>query len=98
MTPAEITRLERALNELREERMRDWQSFRDNEFKPFAERNSQEHGGILEQTTQTNANVRELQLWRAKIEGALFAGRVIWAVLGVGLAILGMLLQGKFGG
>jgi len=32
MTPGEITRLEKALRELREERARDWASFREHEF------------------------------------------------------------------
>jgi len=97
MTPEEITRLERALTELREERARDWQSFRDHEFKPFVERNGNDHASILKQTKETNHRVSSLELWRARFEGAFLLGRVAWAVLGVGLAILGMLIKIQWG-
>lgn len=91
MTAEEIARLEKAMNER-------WDRFLEDVWRPFVAGNAKEHGGILEQTTKTNSNVKELQLWRARFEGALFTGRVIWAVLGVGLTILGFLIKIQIGG
>ncbi len=91
MTAEEIARLERTVNER-------WDMFLEQVWKPFVAGNAKDHGSILEQTTKTNSNVKDLQLWRARFEGAFFTGRVIWAVLGVGLAIFGMLVKIQWGG
>jgi len=91
MTADEIARLEKAINER-------WDTFLEQVWKPFVAGNAKEHGGILEQTTKTNNNVRDLQLWRARFEGAFFTGRILWAVLGVGLTILGFLIKMQVGG
>jgi len=91
VTAEEVARLEKAFNDR-------WDRFLEDVWKPFVSGNAGEHAGILTQTTRTNARVTKLEIAWARLEGALFTGRVIWAVLGVGLTILGILLKGQFGG
>ena len=56
----------------------------DNGFKRVNERfdtNDKAHDGIIERQDTTNGNVTDLQLWRARMEGAVWVVRNEWRVI-----------------
>lgn len=94
MTSDEVGRLEGAINNLRAELT----ALVEHELRPFVVRNDTDHAEIKANQQKTNTRVSALEIWRARFEGAFFAGRILWAVLGVGLTIVGLLLRGQIGG
>ena len=55
--------------------------------------NKEEHAKIIEQTTKTNGNVREIQLWKAGMAGQM---KVIGFIIGAIIIPLGFLLFERF--
>jgi hypothetical protein len=58
----------------------------------------EEHNSLRERVTNLEQQVGEIELWRAKTQGALTAMKVLWAVLGTAGGGVAALLVKLVGG
>lgn len=75
MTPDDVAALQEAIAGLRHA----LEEFRQREFLPFVERNELAHSAIITKVDTGNGRLRELELWRAGIQG----GIAVWVAVAV---------------